>query len=426
MTSPTKPELIDIAKSKGIEKVDRDGKLVSLDRARKSDIQNAIDTQNHTANEEKVESEKLTVENSEKDFPETEQKIEEIKTYVRDYIQELVDYEINEDIDSLLELSMKKVPNIITRIIDISENNNVHTISNNKSKIFSSLEKEYSSLDSKYQKLFKKHFDRIRNSVYNSETMMKFKAEKRQHGKDAIKQRKGNKTNIKVSKCIDWAIKTLENLDKYSPQYWKPVTQALKVLTGRRSSEILSSAKFIESDYEGCVYFSGQNKKHKKELNEKEKPYIIPIIKGRTDLVIAGLDWLNNSGKRILPENDTWMAQLAANTKVNKNLGRYLSEFCKGADGFHLNFYDLIESDKDWSNQAKPDCTRDIYTQILGCYRYEQVKDIDNTLDFLIECLGHGGDKSIVNYNVDFIVSYEEIKDYFDNVDLSFFKYGTK
>ena len=110
---------------------------------------------------------------------------------------------------------------------------------------------------------------------------------------------------------------------------------------------------------------------------------------------------------------------MIAAKQVNRNYGAYLSDFCRGIDGFKLDFYGLVESSNDWVKKQKPDVTRDIYTQIIGCAYYQLVKqELSGTLDFLASILGHAGKSTIIKYDVDFKVKFEDIAKFVKDIDL--------
>lgn len=364
-----------------------------------------------------------TTETVEEELPEyaesADSVVEETKTFIKDSIREICFAEKSNDFDKLYNLLGSTPANIITRILEIGTTAN--TATKYRSKIFSDLEREFNDLEeTEFKKRFQYFLKNLRESVYKSQALQQVVQEKREYGGRRLKERKANKTPINPTDLIVWAVNTLNNLEKYNSTHWKPVVQAIKVLTGRRTSEILSSGKFIPSNIEGCLLFKGQNKKHSEETFKNEQPIIIPVIGGHTELVLQGMTWLNASGKRILATDDTWSAQMAANVRVNKNLGKYLSDYCRGVDGFHFDWYGLVVSDEDWNNKKKPDVTRDIYTQVIGTAYYQTVKqELSATLDFLGQCLGHSDrGKTIIKYDVDFKVNFDDIKPYVRDIDL--------
>ena len=85
-------------------------------------------------------------------------------------------------------------------------------------------------------------------------------------------------------------LSSLKNSDK---RKWRHVVWALMLATGRRQSEVLCTAEFEATGDDYQVLFSGQLQKHGESL----APYPIPVlVKAR--LVVAGMKWLENHGKR--------------------------------------------------------------------------------------------------------------------------------
>ena len=255
----------------------------------------------------------------------------------------------------------------------------------------------------------------IRNGVYTSDALNEHVRKNTTRTNENIEARLGNKVLIDPSKAIIKAVETLTNIRTFTPARWREVTQAIKLLTGRRSSEILSSARFVPSLTKGCLLFKGQLKRHSRDKFDNEKAMLIPVIGGHTDLVLQGMVWLDSAGKRILPVDSSWEAQMAANKDVNRKLSMYLTDYCR------KTWYDLIivKDGQTWNEQKKPDCSRDIYTQIMGtAYDTLVVQDSEKTKRFLIKILGHEGDKAVVNYNVDFKCDFKDIKSYVADIDL--------
>lgn len=371
---------------------------------------------------EQVENNESDIEDSES-FESTSESLSHIKDVIRDGIREITFAEKANDFDKQFKLIGAIPQEVVAHIEEIASTPNMLT--KIRSNIFSELEREYNDLDdSEFKSRFQYYFKNLRDNVYNSPTFRNAVQSKRETGNSRLKERKQNKTNINPAKLIVWAVDVLSKLQNYDRTHWKIVTQAIKTLTGRRSSEILSSGRFIPSTIQGCLLFKGQNKKHSEESFKSETPLLIPVIGGHTELVLQGMNWLNSFNQtqspiRCIPKNDSWAAQMTANVLVNKNLGKYLSDFCKGADGSKLDWYGLIESDSDWTDKKKPDCTRDIYTQIMGVGYYELVKkELSGTLDFLSQILGHSGDKSIIKYDVDFSVKFTDVANFLKDVDL--------
>jgi Telomere resolvase len=412
------PDIVKRAKELGITEFIHEGANAYLQNRMKAEYKQSL-----LIAIQKFEQHPITTQSDENDEyleSSTNQKIEEIKTFIRDSIQEITFAEKQTDFDKLYNLLGTTPSNIISRILEIGTTAN--TATKYRSQVFSDLEREYNNLeDGEFKKRFVYFLKNLRESVYKSQALTAIVQEKRELGNARLKERKADKTAINPEKLIIWSVETLSNLESYNPTHWKPVTQAIKLLTGRRTSEILSSGRFIPSTIKGCLLFKGQNKKHSEDSFKNEQPLLIPVIGGHSELVLQAMQWLELSGKRIKAKDNSWSSQMTANVLVNKNLAKYLSDYCKGADGFKTDWYGKIETNEnvDWSNKKKPDCTRDIYTQIMGVGYYNAVKqELSATLDFLSQILGHSGDKSIIKYDVDFVVNYKDIQKYMRDIDL--------
>ncbi len=114
-----------------------------------------------------------------------------------------------------------------------------------------------------------------------------------------LTERKSDPSQVKVVGLYQWAVDLLANLkptDKaYKGELWADVAIALMLVTGRRQSEIMSSAKFAPTDRPTWVSFSGQLKTKGRE--DAPDSYDIPVL-APADAVINALEWLGASGKR--------------------------------------------------------------------------------------------------------------------------------
>jgi hypothetical protein len=418
-------ELIKTAKELGITEIIHQGISIKVTTrtpaSAKEDLQRTIESRQN----ESVVVELETTEDTEiidtdapPEYTESDnEQLQLTEQYLKDAINQLVLAEIANDFDKLFSLMGKTPANIISQILSFDTTTN--TTVKYRSQIFANVERFLTAIpDSKTKPRQLYYFNTIKESVYKSQVMSKLAQEKREGGITKLKERKEEKSQINPEKLVVWAVDILANLHNKHITYWKPVTQALKVLTGRRTSEILSSGKFLPCNVKGCVYFKGQLKKQSEDTFNSEKAYIIPVIGSHSELVIQGLIWLENTGKRKQPTDNSWSAQMAAAKEVNRNYGAYLSDFCRGIDGFKLKWYDLVESSNDWTKKQKPDVTRDIYTQIIGSAYYQLVRqELSATLDFLASILGHAGKSTIIKYDVDFVVRFEDIKRFVTNID---------
>lgn len=122
---------------------------------------------------------------------------------------------------------------------------------------------------------------------------------KGKQSKENLNARVENPSEVKVANLYQWAVDILVNLkptDKaYKGELWAEVAIALMLVTGRRQSEVMSSAQFALTDRPGWVSFSGQLKT-KGRLDAPEV-YDIPVL-APAEAVIKALEWLGVSGKR--------------------------------------------------------------------------------------------------------------------------------
>lgn len=145
-----------------------------------------------------------------------------------------------------------------------------------------------------------------------------------------INKEEPSQINVKV--LVDHANKVLTELkDTDSKTKWKDVALALMVVTGRRSSEIMSSAKFELINKANWVSFYGQLKT--KGRADFEGAYEIPLL-APADKVCYALQWLESKGKRTLPESNDSKAIEVAAKKCNKIYSKELNECAKEWDNY--------------------------------------------------------------------------------------------
>ena len=166
---------------------------------------------------------------------------------------------------------------------------------------------------------------------------------------------------INAFEFINWAIERVSNLPK-SPAKWKEICIAIMLLTGRRQSEVMSSAIFTYVN-ESTLVFQGQLKRHTDELVEPEK---IPVLGKSAKKIMDAIQWLELNNKRTIPTERTSEAiQKAAKTSHNR-CSRYISETMT-----NLQKLCPITNNKNWTgengkNRFKGHLCRQIYAQICG------------------------------------------------------------
>ncbi|BAZ70805.1 hypothetical protein NIES4106_56020 (plasmid) [Fischerella sp. NIES-4106] len=214
---------------------------------------------------------------------------------------------------------------------------------------------------------------------------------------------------------VQWAKNRLINLPEV-PSLWHQVAVALMILTGRRQSEIMSSAKFSPVGSDSYVEFSGQLKRHDEET---VGAYEIPVLANSAEAVIAGLQWLEDNNKRVAPTDESYQAQQAAAKKSHDRFSRYLSESAKVA----CNKYIVLGEGADWElpdesgkkkDRRKCHLFRQIYGQVVYPVYFEKSGRKLNQV--LTEVMGHSNRASSRRhaaeaYDADcFVTDIEEIK----------------
>ena len=120
---------------------------------------------------------------------------------------------------------------------------------------------------------------------------------KKKNDNDNLTSRKVDQTSGNFINLYIAAIDTLNNLSPDDNpkinELWQRVAISLMLVTGRRLSEIMSSAKFSETVRFGWVMFEGQLKT--KESNSE--PYEIPIMVDY-QIIKKAMDWLETNNKR--------------------------------------------------------------------------------------------------------------------------------
>lgn len=149
---------------------------------------------------------------------------------------------------------------------------------------------------------------------------------KGQKSKENLNARVDNPSQVRVATLYQWATDLLTNLkpsDKaYKNELWAEVAIALMLVTGRRQSEIMSSASFEPTDRPGWVKFYGQLKM--KGRLDAPAAYDIPVL-ASSDVVIAALEWLGASDKRHEDEKVAHNRFSKALSAKAKQLDEYIS-----------------------------------------------------------------------------------------------------
>lgn len=183
------------------------------------------------------------------------------------------------------------------------------------------------------------HFKRMMSIQLKDSYIVKRESDVKQ-----IDDRTHDYSKINIDEMIFKAYETLENLDEESPKtMWKDVGISLGLVTGRRLSEVYATAKFETKD-DNEVEFWGQLKtKGKSAEHYEENPsYVIPTLIP-ANLVVKGLKWLDDNGKRA---DNQHKAHNNYSKYVNQHIKREWGNLIKVLEGSFeptkkLTFHDL-------------------------------------------------------------------------------------
>lgn len=188
---------------------------------------------------------------------------------------------------------------------------------------------------------------------------------------------------VKVGNLYNKAVDVLTNLQPTSKKtVWGDVAYALFLLTGRRFSEIFSTAEFTPTDDPYRVVFTGQLKT--KERSGGNQPYEIPLLV-RSELVINGMQWLADKDKREeTPEK--------AHKRFNRQIGEYTSAWNE--------LYQVIEAPEEANDKWEkltPHLCRAIYGQVMASRCPRTIKEEA----YMASILGHSleDNTTVQSYN---------------------------
>ncbi|MFO5493526.1 MAG: protelomerase family protein [Cuspidothrix sp.] len=300
---------------------------------------------------------------------------------------------------------------------------NPNTMSNKRSSILGIIEDWVNNDYIEYKKegdnkdspnILKINFGEFRK--YVMEAFNDVRRSKTEKSNTNLNNRSNHAIDIKAASLISWAKIRLSSLPTASSQY-QEVAIALMILTGRRQSEIMSSAKFeaIENR-NNVVMFSGQLKRHN---GENVAAYEIPILGNAAREVIEGIQWLQDNSKRVVCLDDSYESQQIAAKKAHDRFSRYLSEVAKKI----ISDYVVVGSPDDWeladeSGKKKDRRKCHLFRQIYGqCVFPVFFEDSGRKLNqILTEVMGHSNSLSsrkhaAENYDSDcFVKDIDAIK----------------
>lgn len=145
-------------------------------------------------------------------------------------------------------------------------------------------------------------------------------------GNHNLTVRKGNQSIANLSSLYDFALETLGTLlptdNPKADELWQKVAISLMLVTGRRLSEIMSTAIFTPYDRDGWVVFEGQLKT---KDDESAKPYPIPMM-ADFETIDRAMNWLRSNGKHNpdpAKAHQNYSKPLSATTKTLDSLIDY-------------------------------------------------------------------------------------------------------
>ena len=289
--------------------------------------------------------------------------------------------------------------------VEIAFGNNIHTIANVTSQIL----KRIGELVSAEAHLFPEgmFLDQYQNFYKSIKALMaEYSKAKHIDGMISLNERQNNTIDVEVCDLLIWAKSQLQNLPRVGTN-WTEVAIAVMCLTGRRQSEIMCTGNFtyIDDDY---VMFDGQLKKH--DTSKDAEAYKIPVLLGSAKEIIAGIEWLDKSCKRVKVVDSNYQD---AAKKSHDKYSRYLSASVKDLLGKYVR---LNSSDDTWyhggKDRKKCHLLRQIYAQVAYPLFFKGSKQKLNQV--IASIMGHNDDlsasrASAVCYDADVIVV--DIKD---------------
>ena len=165
-------------------------------------------------------------------------------------------------------------------------------------------------------------------------------------------------------------LSSLKNSDK---RRWRHVVWALMLATGRRPSEILCTGEFEDAGDDYQVLFSGQLQKH----GEESAPYPIPVLVS-AKLVIAGMKWLENHGKR------------DCSTPAQVNI-KYANALSARVKNLNLQTFKVEEGDWSYTDNGKDKSLNNsqILRHVYGVVSSQIFNNTQPLQEYLAAILGH-------------------------------------
>lgn len=216
--------------------------------------------------------------------------------------------------------------------------------------------------------------------------------QKKQRDAKAVARRKTDVIAIDCTSLLAWAAATLLTLDNRPAGQWKAVSCVLAFVTGRRMAELHMTGGFTAVDA-ATVRFTGQLKEKHKDNALSIAGYDIPVLVDSA-LVIAGMQWLADAGKRLDPlKHETRL--------VNSRYSKELS--VEAANVYNRCFAEQYTAHAD---RFKYHSFRQMYGLCVGrAFRPDSIEQVA----YLASVLGHSDSdpSTSVRYQSDFVLTAE-------------------
>jgi len=430
-------DLRKITREVGIRRINRDGMDIAIEKAKKAELCQAIyeACKAYQVKEEVEEVEEATTLTPEEKASEYASSYEEMDALAKHfYLGEfnesskrwefmgLRECAILMENDPFLSDFMVLVasvrPTLEQSVRDRSKSGelSVNTLSNVRAGLLKRIEKLVDDEKQIPKELISKAYSRFYAGVMA--TFKTIQTQKASSSNIALNKRQNNAIDVKVSNLINWAKDTVTNLPD-TPTQWREVAIAVMLLTGRRQSEVMATAKFEQTESDSHLMFSGQLKKH---TDETMGAFEIPVLCHCASAVLSAMQWLETNGKRCLPQDESDESQAIAAKAAHDRFSRYLSEKAKQICDNYIQPVEgasLVSPSESGKLKDRRNChlMRQIYGQLVIPIFHPSVGGTRRKANqILTEIMGHSSRESSIKhaataYDTDiFIVDVEEIK----------------
>jgi hypothetical protein len=260
-----------------------------------------------------------------------------------------------------------------------------------------------------FNELHKSYVDRLRRHTFQetkADSMMKKDKDLR-----TDKVRATNRSIININQVLSKAYDILKNLDDNTPATrWKDVSLALGLVSGRRPfSEVLSTGEVEITEearekygeygltFYGQAKVKGRSKEHREDNPGYEIPCLVPA-----NLVVNGFQWLQSKGKRVsvdLAGGDEQKARTMANKRFSKEVSQHMKHWAE--------LVEVVESSEK-PKQITAHTLRELYA-LAACRAFGGSTNYE--VKFAASILGHFEEDSVTaqKYQQDFLLSDDSI-----------------